>query len=238
MPTPPPLLTRYRSRVCSCSQFCPTLQLPRHPIPPTSADAPAMKIFPGSTVVCSDDRFCGATREREATEVELGRPRRRAKSKVFFLFRVKPVGGAQADSPLEGFTSPRAVRRTGNGGAEQPRPFPVPHPVHGPPNGNGRCRGSKGPPTKGGGRGTAAPPSELRARAAYTAQRGKGNQRRPTSPPTPMLESSGSLTDREGSVNRPRFRRKAPVATPLRRTIPDCTAGDDPVEVGVANSIP
>ena len=151
---------------------------------------------------------------------------------------MKSVSGAQADSPLGGFTSPRAVRRMGNGGAGQPRLFPVPHPVHGPPNGNGRCRGSKGPPVKGGGRRTAASPSEPRARAAYTAQRGKRSRWRPTSQATPVLDSSGLLTNREGTVNHPRFRRKAPVATPLRRTIPDCTAGDDPVEVGVAKSIP
>ena len=160
------------------------------------------------------------------------------KKQGVFLFRVKPVSGAQADSPLGGFTSPRTVRRTGNGGAGQPRPFPVAHPVHGPPNGNGRCRGSMGPPMKGGGRGTAAPPSEPRARAAYTAQRGKKSRWRPTSQATPVLDSSGLLTDREGTVNRPRFRRKAPVATPLRWTIPDCTTGDDPVEVGVTKSTP
>ena len=34
VPTPPLLLARSRSRVCSCSQSRPTLQLPRHPIPP------------------------------------------------------------------------------------------------------------------------------------------------------------------------------------------------------------
>ena len=58
-----------------------------------------------------------------------------------------------ADRQLGGLTSPRAVRRTGDGGAGQPSPFPVPPPVHGPPNGNGRCGADKatlrGPPCSG-----------------------------------------------------------------------------------------